>query len=129
MTRRLISNGSEFEEKFGYSRAVVDDDMIFVSGTTGYDYTKMTISDDVVEQANQCFINIEEVLQQAGGAIADIVRVTYILPNRDDFFECLPIFQKWLGQVRPAATMFVAGLVNDDMKIEIQVTAKKSSKE
>lgn len=124
MIKKLISSGSEFEEKIGYSRAVVVGDTVYVSGTTGYDYNKMVISDNVADQADQCFVNIEQVLQQAGASIQDIVRVTYILPHRDDFYDCFPILQKWLGSVRPAATMFVAGLINETMKIEIQVTAR-----
>ena len=126
MTRKLISSGSDFEHQIGYSRAVVDGDYVFVSGTTGYDYDAMTISDDVVEQTEQCFKNIQKVLLEAGSDISEIVRATYIFPNRDDFEPCWPVFQKWLGDVRPAAMMFEARLMNDDMKVEIQVTAKKS---
>ncbi|MCA0899689.1 RidA family protein [Microbulbifer agarilyticus] len=124
MSRRLISSGSEFETKIGYSRAVVDGDYVFVSGTTGYNYASNSISDDAVEQADQCFANIEQALKEAGSSIAQIVRVTYILPNRDDFEPCWPVFEKWLGDVRPAATMFEARLLDDAMKIEIQVTAR-----
>ena len=126
MTRKLISSGSEFEKKAGYSRAVVDGDYVFVSGTTGYDYSTMTISPDVAEQAEQCFVNIRQALHEAGSSIGEIVRVTYILPDRDDFEPCWPVLNRWLGGVRPAATMFEARLVNDEMKIEIQVTARKS---
>ncbi len=124
MSRKLISSGSEFEKEIGYSRTVVDGDYVFVSGTTGYNYQSMNISDDVVEQADQCFINIQQALEEAGSSISNIVRVSYILPNRDDFESCWPIFKKWLGTVRPAATMFEARLLKDEMKIEIQVTAK-----
>lgn len=124
MTRKLISSGSEFERKAGYSRAVVEGDFVFVSGTTGYDYGTMTISPDLVEQAEQCFVNIRNVLAEAGSSMADVVRVTYILPDRDDFESCWPVLEKWLGTIRPAATMFEARLLNDDMKIEVQVTAK-----
>ena len=124
MTRKLISSGSEFEEKIGYSRAVVEGDFVFVSGTTGYDYQAKTLSDKVEEQANQCFVNIENALKQADAKMADIVRVIYILPNRDDFEACWPVLAKWLGEVRPAATVFEARLLDDAMKIEIQVTAK-----
>lgn len=127
MARKLISSGSEFEAKIGYSRAVVEGDFVFISGTTGYNYEKMGISDDVVEQADQCFVNIQKALEEAGSSIADIVRVTYILPNRDDFEPCWPVLSKWLGDVRPAATMMEARLLNDEMKIEVQVTAKKSA--
>ncbi|HBF07791.1 MAG TPA: hypothetical protein DHW71_02335 [Gammaproteobacteria bacterium] len=126
MTRQLISSGSEFETKIGYSRAVVDGDFVFVSGTTGYNYDTMSISDDVVEQADQCFKNIDNVLKEAGSSIQDIVRVTYVLPKREDFEPCWPVLNKWLGEVRPACMVFVAGLLSDDMKIEVEVTARKS---
>ena len=85
MTRKLISSGSEFEENVGYSRAVVDGDTIYVAGTTGYDYTTMSISDDIIEQAEQCLINIEKALLEAGASLDDVVRVHYILPDRLDF--------------------------------------------
>jgi len=124
MNRKLISSNSKFEQTCGYSRAVVDGDYVFVSGTTGYDYAAMTISDDVTEQAEQCFRNIERVLAEAGSSMANIVRITYILPDRDDFEPCWPVLNQWLGSVRPAATMFEARLMNDSMKIEIQVTAR-----
>ena len=127
MTRKLISSDSDFEEKIGYSRAVVDDDYVFVSGTTGYNYQEMSISENVIEQAEQCFRNIEIALKEAGSSIKDIVRIIYILPNKKDFEPCWPVFAKWLGSVRPAATMFEAGLLSENMKIEIQVTAKKSA--
>lgn len=124
MVRKLISSGSEFEQKIGYSRAVVDGDYVFVSGTTGYDYQTMSISDGVVEQAEQCFKNIEQALLDAGSSLAKIVRITYILPDKRDFELCWPILNKYLSSVRPAATMFEAGLLDDKMKIEIQVTAR-----
>ena len=123
MSRRRISSGSEFEQRIGYSRALVDGDYVFVSGTTGYDYTDMTISGDVVAQAEQCFVNIRRALVEAGSGIEEIVRVTYILADRSDFEPCWPVLQRWLGEVRPAATMFEARLINDDIRIEIQVTA------
>lgn len=124
MTRKLISSGSEFEAKIGYSRAVVDGDYVFVSGTTGYDYENMTISTDVTKQAEQCFRNIKQALQKAGSSISEIVRVTYIFPDKKDFEPCWPILEKYLGNVKPAATVFEAGLLDDAMKLEIQVTAK-----
>lgn len=124
MKRRHISSGSEFEEKIGYSRAVVDGDYVFVSGTTGYNYETMSISSDVVEQAEQCFKTIEKVLIEAGSSIDNVVRVHYIYPNRDDFEPCWPVFNKYLGLAKPAATVFVAGLLNDAMKLEIEVTAR-----
>ncbi len=124
MGRQLISSGSEFEAKIGYSRALVDGDYVFVSGTTGYDYESMSISDSAVEQAEQCFQNIAQALQAAGSSLDQVVRVHYIFPNRDDFEPCWPICQKYLGIARPAATMFVAGLMDDQMKLEIEVTAR-----
>ena len=124
MKRRHISSGSEFEEKIGYSRAVVDGDYVFVSGTTGYNYETMSISSDMVEQAEQCFKTIEKVLIEAGSSIDNVVRVHYIYPNRDDFEPCWPVFNKYLGVAKPAATVFVAGLLNDAMKLEIEVTAR-----
>ena len=127
LSRKLISSDSEFEAKIGYSRAVVDVDYVFVAGTAGYNYQEMTISESVVEQAEQCFRNIEAALKEAGSSIKDIVRISYILPNKKDFEPCWPVFAKWLGSVRPAATMFEAGLLSEDMKIEIQVTARKSA--
>jgi enamine deaminase RidA (YjgF/YER057c/UK114 family) len=123
--RKKISSGSEFESRFAFSRAVVDGDYVFVSGTTGYDYQSMRISDDVAEQAEQCFRNIASTLAQAGSSVENIVRITYILPDRGDLEKCSSVISSWLGSVRPAATMFQAGLLNDAMKIEIQATARK----
>ena len=88
MKRKQISSGSEFEKNIGYSRAVVDGDYVFVSGTTGYDYETMSISDNPVEQAQQCFITIGKVLIEAGSCLDNIVRVRYILPNKNDFEPC-----------------------------------------
>ena len=127
MSRKLISSGSEFELKIGYSRAVVDGDYVFVSGTTGYDYESMSIADNAVKQAEQCFKNIEKALVEAGSALDQVVRVHYIFPNKSDFKPCWPIFRKYLGKARPAATMFVAGLLDEKMKIEIEVTARVSN--
>jgi enamine deaminase RidA (YjgF/YER057c/UK114 family) len=125
MTRQLISSGSSFEAEVGYSRAVVQGRWVFVSGTTGFDYATMTISEDVAEQAERALLNIEDALRQAGAKLRDVVRVHYILPNGEDFKPCWPVLQKYLGEVRPAATMFVAGLADPRMKIEIEVTARK----
>jgi enamine deaminase RidA (YjgF/YER057c/UK114 family) len=126
--RRLISSGSTFETEIGYSRAVVDGEWVFVSGTTGFDYKTMTISDDVVQQAEQCMLNIEQALAGAGGVIADIVRVRYILPRVEDFEPCWPILRRYFGDIRPAATMIAAGLSDPRMKIEIEVTARKTGR-
>jgi enamine deaminase RidA (YjgF/YER057c/UK114 family) len=125
MTRTLISSGSTFEGEIGYSRAVVQGDWIFVSGTTGFDYARMSISDDLQEQTEQCLKNIESALRQAGSGMHDVVRVTYVLPNGEDFPQCWPVLRKYFGQVRPAAMMISAGLVDPRMKIEIEVTALK----
>jgi enamine deaminase RidA (YjgF/YER057c/UK114 family) len=124
MARRLISSGSSFERDIGYSRAVVDGEWIFVSGTTGFNYAAMTIADDVVEQAEQCLKNIAAALAEAGATMADVVRVRYILPDAGDFASCWPVLRRWLGEVRPAATMISAGLADPRMKIEIEVTAR-----
>jgi enamine deaminase RidA (YjgF/YER057c/UK114 family) len=124
MNRKLISSGSEFESKIGYSRAVVDGGFVFVSGTTGYDYDSMTISEDVAEQADQCLKNVEKALLEAGSGLNNIVRIRYIFPDKEDFKLCWPVFRRYLGSIRPAATMFVAGLLDEDMKLEIEVTAK-----
>ena len=125
--RKLISSGSTFERDIGYSRAVVVDNWVMVSGTTGFDYASMTISEDVVEQAEQCFKNIEHALSQAGSSLRDVVRVTYVLPHAADFEACWPVTRKYFGETRPAAMMIAAGLADDRMKIEIEVTAVKSS--
>lgn len=123
--RRLISSGSAFEREMGYSRAVVDGEWVFVSGTTGFDYATMAISDDVVAQTEQCLANIGKALDEAGASFGDVVRVRYILPNAEDFPACWPALGKVFGEVRPAATMFAAGLSDPRMKIEIEVTARR----
>ena len=124
--RRLISSGSSFESQIGYSRAVVDGEWIFVSGTTGFDYETMTIADDVVAQTEQCLRNIIHALQEAGATLADVVRVTYIVPNAADFKPTWPVLRSYFGDIRPAATMISAGLADPRMKIEIEVTARRS---
>jgi len=126
MNKTFISSGSDFENKIGYSRAVVVGQMIFVSGTTGYDYESMTISDDIVQQTEQALKNIESALVKANSSLKDIVRVNYILPNAAEFELCWPILRKYLGESKPAATMICAKLLNERMKIEIEVTAIKS---
>jgi enamine deaminase RidA (YjgF/YER057c/UK114 family) len=128
MNRTLISSGSTFESEIGYSRAVVQGDWVFVSGTTGFDYATMTISDDLLEQTEQCLKNIQAALEQAGSGMHDVVRVTYILPNGSDFPQCWPVLRHYFGSVRPAATMISAGLADPRIKIEIEVTALKQSK-
>jgi 2-iminobutanoate/2-iminopropanoate deaminase len=127
MARKLISSGSRFEAEIGYSRAVVDGDWIFVSGTTGFDYASMTISDDVVAQCEQAMRNIQAALNEAGASMSDIVRARYIVARRDDFEPCWPVLKRYLGKIRPAATMIEAGMSDPRMKIEIEVTARRAS--
>jgi len=127
MKRILISSGSPFKDEIAYSRAVVHGDWIFVSGTTGFDYTNMTISDRIEVQTEQCLKNIEQALAQAGAGLGDVVRVHYILPAGEDFQKCWPILRKYFGIVRPAATMISASLLDPRMQIEIEVTAIESS--
>ncbi len=125
MARTFISSGSTFEATIGYSRAVVDGDFVFVSGTTGFDYSTMTIADDMVQQTEQCMRNIQEALQQAGSTIDDVVRVRYIVPNGADFEASWPVLRRYFAKARPAATMISAGLFDPRMKIEIEVTARR----
>jgi enamine deaminase RidA (YjgF/YER057c/UK114 family) len=125
MTRRLISSGSDFEEQIGYSRAVVDDDYVHVSGTTGFDYETMTISGRVVEQAERAIQNIEAALAEAGCSLADVVRVRYMFPNRHDFEPCWPVLQRAFAEARPAATMVSCNLIDARVRVEIEVTARR----
>ncbi|MFN0192393.1 MAG: RidA family protein [Aestuariivirga sp.] len=125
MSRRQISSGSRFEAEIGYSRAIVDGDWIWVSGTTGFNYAAMTISDSVVEQAEQTILNIKAAMEKAGFDLADVVRTTYILPNAADFEPCWPVLRRYFGDIRPASTAIVADLIDRRMKIEIEVTGKK----
>jgi enamine deaminase RidA (YjgF/YER057c/UK114 family) len=127
MKRTRISSGSTFEQEIGYSRAVVQGDWVFVSGTTGFDYSTMTIAEGVEAQAEQCLKNIDSALHQAGSSLADVVRVTYILPDGKEFAQCWPVLRKYFGDVRPAATMISAHLLDPRMRIEIEVTALKQS--
>ena len=127
MGRQLISSGSTFEEQIGYSRAVVVGDWVFVSGTTGFDYGTMTISDDVVEQTAQALANIAAALHQAGSSLDEVVRVTYVLPDGALFERCWPSTRKAFSSAKPAAMMIEAGLSDPAMKIEIEVTALKGS--
>ena len=124
--RRLISSGSTFEKVAGFSRAVVDGDWVFVAGTTGYDYATMTIAPDLESQTRQAFRNIEHALAQAGCYLADVVRVHYYLTDQAYFQQAGPIFGEFLGEVRPAATAIVCGMVDPAIKIEIEVTARRS---
>lgn len=129
MSRRLISSGSRFEAEIGYSRAVVDGDLVFVSGTTGYDYATMTIADGVAEQADQAFRNVAAALAEAGASLRDVARVMFIVPRREDWEPCWPVVKKYLGEARPASTLIHAGLQTDAMRIEIEVTARLHRRE
>jgi enamine deaminase RidA (YjgF/YER057c/UK114 family) len=125
--RRLISSGSPFEAEAGYSRAIVDGEWIFVAGTTGFDYARMTIAEDVAEQARQAFRNIEAALVEAGASLTDVVRVRYYVPNASDWPLVVPVLGEVFGAIRPAATALFCGLVDPRMKIEIEVTARHSA--
>ena len=128
MSRRLISTGSPFEKAAGFSRAVVDGDFCFVAGTTGYDYTTMIMPADVTSQSRNCFRTIEAALKEAGFAMADIVRATYYLTDVKNADAHFAVCGEVLGEIRPAATMLVvAGLFKPEMKIEIEITAKRRS--
>src|SRR5712691_8259533 len=123
--RRLISSGWPFEAEYGYSRAVVDGEWVFVAGTTGFDYAAMTIAEDPAEQARQALRNIEAALAEAGASLADVVRVKYYLPDAADWPRIVPVLGEAFGRVRPAATALICGLIDPRMKIEIEVTARR----
>lgn len=125
MKKKLISTGSVFEREVSFSRAVVVDKMVFVSGCTGYDYAKMTISEDIVAQTEQTFKNIEHALSQAGSSLKDVVRVLYIVPNAQEFEKCHATIRHYFGDIRPACTVMCAELLSKTIKIEIEVTAVK----
>jgi enamine deaminase RidA (YjgF/YER057c/UK114 family) len=125
--RQLISSGSRFEAEYGFSRAVADGEWIFVAGTTGFDYARMTIVDDPAEQARQAFRNIETALAEAGARLGDVVRVRYYVPDATDWPAIVPVLGEVFGAIRPAATALVCGLVDPRMKIEIEVTARRSN--
>ena len=128
MTRRLISTGSPFEKTAGYSRAVVDGDFVFIAGTTGYDYATMTMPSDVMSQSRNCFKTIEAALKEAGFEMADIVRATYYIPDVKDADAHLSVCGEILGEIRPAATILVVtSLLKPEMKVEVEVTAKRRS--
>ena len=128
MSRRLISTGSPFEKAAGYSRAVIDGDFAFVAGTTGYDYATMTMPSDVTDQTRNCFKTIEAALKDGGFALAEIVRATYYVTDAADADAVLAVCGELLGEIRPAATLLVvAGLLKPEMKVEIEVTAKRRS--
>lgn len=129
MKRTLIGSGSTFEAEIGYSRAVVQGDWIFVSGTTGFDYRTMTIAEGIEEQTEQCLKNIDAVLRQAGSSLRDVVRVTYVVPDAEEFPKCWPVLRRHFGDVRPAAMMISAQLLERRMRIEIEVTALRQTEE
>jgi len=126
MSRRLISTGSPFEKAAGFSRAVIDGDFAFVAGTTGYDYATMTIPADVTSQTRNCFKTVEAALMDGGFALADIVRATYYVVDAADADAVLSVCGETLGEIRPAATLLVvAALLKPEMRVEIEVTAKR----
>ena len=129
MTRKLISSGGEWEELVSYSRAVLDDDFVFVAGTTGYDYAKRTVSPDIVEQTEQAFRSIEKALAEAGSSLSDTVRVVIYLVNADDFKLVAPVFGRKFKGIKPASTaVIVSALVDPRLKIEIELTARKQTR-
>lgn len=125
MTRRLLSTGSPFERNFGYSRAVIDGDLVFVSGTTGYDYATMTLPDDPAEQARNIFRTVGAVLEEAGSSLAHVVRAQYFVTDRSYCEPVLTVCGEVFGEIRPAAGIYVvAGLLKPEMKLEIEITAR-----
>ncbi|TAL44721.1 MAG: RidA family protein [Salinibacterium sp.] len=125
--REFISSGSTFESQIGYSRAVVVGDWVFVSGTSGFDYESMTLPEGVLEQTEQCLRNIASALERAGSSLDEVVRVTYLVPNGDDFEATWPALREAFGVARPAATVMSVALLDPEMRIEIEVTALKGS--
>ena len=125
MTRRLISTGSPFEQAFGYSRAVIDGDLVFVSGTTGYDYVTMTLPEDPAAQARNIFRTLDAVLTEAGSSLAQVVRAQYFVTDRSYCEPVLAVCGEVFGAIRPAAGIYVVmGLLKPEMKVEIEVTAR-----
>ncbi|MEM9740257.1 MAG: RidA family protein [Pseudomonadota bacterium] len=125
--RRLISTNSTFEAEMAYSRAVVQGDWCFVSGITGYDYEAMTLPDGIADQARNCFATLARVLDHAGFELVDLVRVQYTVTERSDIPKLAPIVQEALGDVKPAATLVVAGLMKPEMRFEVEATALRRS--
>ena len=115
------------EKTAGYSRAIIDGDWCFISGTTGYDYTTMQMPKDVESQARNCFKTIMQTLEQEDFSLTDIVRVHYYVTSRQNADTLFPVFGEYLGEIRPAATLIICDLLTEEMKIEIEVTAKKLS--
>lgn len=125
MGRILITSGAKSEEQMGFSRAVMDGGWIFVSGTGGYDYSTQSIAEDAADQTEQAMKNIDAALKQGESSLSDVVRVTCIVANVDDANRCWTVVRKYLGEVRPAATLFAAALADPRMKVEIEVTARR----
>lgn len=121
--RQLVSTGSPFEKAAGYSRAVSDGPWCFVSGTTGYDYAAMTMPDDIAAQAENAMATIARALGEAGFSLADVVRVRYIVTDAAHAEPVFAVVGRWFADIRPAATMIVAGLIRQEMKVEIEITA------
>ncbi|VAW22055.1 RidA/YER057c/UK114 superfamily, group 6 [hydrothermal vent metagenome] len=121
---KCISSGSSFEKKFGYCRAVIDGEMVHVSGTTGYDYSTMELPESAEAQTRSALVNIARTLDQAGCTLGDVIRVRYYLVDRGDIDAVAPVLAAAFAVSRPAATMIIAGLIEEKMKIEIEVTAR-----
>ncbi|MBB6181390.1 RidA family protein [Pseudorhizobium flavum] len=121
---KRISSGSPYEARIGYSRAIVDGDMVYVSGTTGYDYSRMAMPEDVVDQTRNALATIDKALREAGSGLNDVLRVRYYLTDMADYEQIVPVLGAAFGEIRPAATMVVCGLIAPEMKVEIEVTAR-----
>lgn len=124
---RRISSGSPFESRIGYSRAVVDGDMVYVSGTTGYDYATMTMPEDAAAQARNALATIGKALEEAGSSLRDVVRVRYYITDMAHYDALVAVAGATFGDIRPAATMVVCGLTTPEMKLEIEVTARSGA--
>lgn len=125
MTRTLISSGSPFEKQVGYSRALIEGDWAFVAGTTGYDPETRVMPDSAADQARNALALIRVTLEGAGFAIADVVRATYYFTDAAYWDEVGPVLGETFGDIRPAATALIVGLIKPEMKVEIEVTAKR----
>lgn len=123
---KYISSGSSFEEKLGYSRAIIKGGWAFVSGVTGYNYKTMDMPSNIAQQATNCFETIQSSLKEGGFSLSDTVRVQYTLTNSDLVNEIAPILKKYMGNIRPAATMIIANLIKPEMLVEIEITALKN---
>lgn len=121
---RRISSGSPFERKIGYSRAVIDRDMVYVSGTTGYDYATMTMPEAAADQARNAFATISKALAEAGASLQDVLRVRYYITDMAHYDALVEVAGATFGEIRPAATMVVCGLTTPEMKLEIEATAR-----